>query len=157
MSSQLSIGILLLGPPTFSFLSSKGLFGMFSLSDSMAFIPPATKLGQGYIFTGVCDSVHRGGIPAYTEADPTRTRPPKIISFCHTVNARVVRILLECILVILYLHFQIKVWCGWPWSNVSGLAGSFLCCWWPFIWHRRHLLFWVNTGRMNQDRTSQEQ
>ena len=26
------------------------------------FLPPATKLGQGYIFTGVCDSVH-GGVP----------------------------------------------------------------------------------------------
>ena len=25
-----------------------------------SFLPPATKLGQGYIFTGVCDSVHRG-------------------------------------------------------------------------------------------------
>ena len=25
------------------------------------FLPPATKLGQGYIFTGVCDSVHKGG------------------------------------------------------------------------------------------------
>ena len=23
-------------------------------------LPPATKLGQGYLFTGVCDSVHRG-------------------------------------------------------------------------------------------------
>ena len=23
-------------------------------------LPPATKLGQGYIFTGMCDSVHRG-------------------------------------------------------------------------------------------------
>ena len=23
-------------------------------------LPPATKLGQGYIFTGVCDSVHGG-------------------------------------------------------------------------------------------------
>ena len=23
-------------------------------------LPPATKLGQGYIFTGICDSVHRG-------------------------------------------------------------------------------------------------
>ena len=31
-----------------------------------ALLPPATKLGQGYIFTGVCDSVHRGvcAIPA---------------------------------------------------------------------------------------------
>ena len=26
-------------------------------------LPPATKLGQGYIFTGMCDSVHRGGVP----------------------------------------------------------------------------------------------
>ena len=26
-------------------------------------LPPATKLGQGYVFTGVCDSVHRGGLP----------------------------------------------------------------------------------------------
>ena len=23
-------------------------------------LPPATKLGQGYVFTRVCDSVHRG-------------------------------------------------------------------------------------------------
>ena len=23
-------------------------------------LPPATKLGQGYIFTGICDSIHRG-------------------------------------------------------------------------------------------------
>ena len=28
-------------------------------------LPPATKLGQGYVFTRVCDSVHKGhGIPA---------------------------------------------------------------------------------------------
>ena len=32
-------------------------------SDWNAFLPPATKLGQGYIFTGVCDSVH-GGVTA---------------------------------------------------------------------------------------------
>ena len=25
------------------------------------FLPPATKLGQGYVFTHVCDSVYRGG------------------------------------------------------------------------------------------------
>ena len=31
------------------------------LSD-VAYLPPATKLGQGYIFTGVCDSVHGGGL-----------------------------------------------------------------------------------------------
>ena len=28
-----------------------------------ALLPPATKLGQGYVFTRVCDSVHRGGLP----------------------------------------------------------------------------------------------
>ena len=26
------------------------------------YLPPATKLGQGYVFTRVCDSVHRGGV-----------------------------------------------------------------------------------------------
>ena len=25
---------------------------------------PATKLGKGYVFTGMCDSVHRGGVSA---------------------------------------------------------------------------------------------
>ena len=27
---------------------------------TVAYLPPATKLGQGYVFTRVCDSVHRG-------------------------------------------------------------------------------------------------
>ena len=45
------------------------------------FLPPATKLGQGYIFTGVCDSVHRGGeVPGQVSplcADtPPRQTPP---------------------------------------------------------------------------------
>ena len=53
-------------------------------------LPPATKLGQGYVFTGVCDSVHRGGVCLSAccdatpppEADtprpgaPPRNRPP---------------------------------------------------------------------------------
>ena len=34
---------------------------MKSLWQRHLFLPPATKLGQGYIFTGVCDSVHREG------------------------------------------------------------------------------------------------
>ena len=47
------------------------------------FLPPAT--GQGYVFTGVYDSVHRGvsapggsvcGIPACTEADTPQSRHP---------------------------------------------------------------------------------
>ena len=29
-------------------------------TDRITFLPPATKLGQGYVFTRVCDSVHRG-------------------------------------------------------------------------------------------------
>ena len=35
-------------------------------------LPPATKLGQGNIFTGVCDSVHRGiCLSACWDATPT--------------------------------------------------------------------------------------
>ena len=33
-----------------------------SIVNFVQLLPPATKLGQGYIFTGVCDSVHRGGV-----------------------------------------------------------------------------------------------
>ena len=53
------------------------------------YLPPATKLGQGYIFTGVCDSVHGGGGSAQCmlgyhppgpgtprEQAPPRTRHP---------------------------------------------------------------------------------
>ena len=48
-------------------------------------LPPATKLGQGNIFTGICDSVHSGGLPqcmlGYHHLPPSRTRqappPPK--------------------------------------------------------------------------------
>ena len=36
-------------------------------------LPPATKLGQGYVFTGVCDSVNRGG----TSAPQSRHPPPE--------------------------------------------------------------------------------
>ena len=28
----------------------------------LQFLPPATKLGQGYVFTPVCDFVHKGGV-----------------------------------------------------------------------------------------------
>ena len=30
---------------------------------SISLLPPATKLGQGYIFTGICHSVNREGVP----------------------------------------------------------------------------------------------
>ena len=39
-------------------------------------LPPATKLGQGYVFTGVCDSVNRGGVPHTPPgADPPEQTP----------------------------------------------------------------------------------
>ena len=42
-----------------------GTFPNPKVVDHSGFLPPATKLGQGYIFTGVCHSVNRGGgIPA---------------------------------------------------------------------------------------------
>ena len=37
----------------FSFIKKKNLF-------LCQYLPPATKLGQGNVFTSVCDSVHRG-------------------------------------------------------------------------------------------------
>ena len=55
---------------------------------SSEFLPPATKFGQGYIFTGVCDSVNRelsasvhAGIPPPPPpprpgADPPGADPP---------------------------------------------------------------------------------
>ena len=48
-------------------------------TDILHLLPPATKLGQGYIFTGVCHSVNGGlgpggcGIPACTEAPQADT------------------------------------------------------------------------------------
>ena len=82
-------------------------------------LPPATKLGQGYIFTGVCHSVKGGGMrqtpplsrhpprsrpPPGPDTPQTRspwTRPPGADNPPprDTVNARAVRILLECKLV----------------------------------------------------------
>ena len=74
-------------------------------------LPPTTKLGQGYVFTRVCDSVHRGvlsqhaiagGIPACLAAGLqggcllpgglVETPPGRLL-------LRAVCILLECILV----------------------------------------------------------
>ena len=82
-----------------------------------SFLPPAMKLGQGYVFTGMCDSVHGGGVSASVHAGipphplqeqtPPRSRhplgtdtprnrhPPAQSMLGDTVNAREVRILLE--------------------------------------------------------------
>ena len=83
--------------------------------------------GQSYVFTRVCDSVHRGvsasvhvGIPPPHQGDPPNQRDPPAKEtpsaketpvprrhppanrLRHTVNERPVRILLECILVLKY-------------------------------------------------------
>ena len=46
-------------------------------------LPAATNLGQGIVFTGICDSVHRGGLPQCMlgyhppwEADPPKKQTP---------------------------------------------------------------------------------
>ena len=40
-------------------VQKSGLLGSTTIVN--VFLPLATKLGQGYIFTGICDSVHGGG------------------------------------------------------------------------------------------------
>ena len=72
-------------------------------------LPPPTKLGQGYVFTGVCDSVHGGRgvcLSACWDTHPPGADPPPQSILGDTVNARAVRILLECNLVI--------GWNRWP-------------------------------------------
>ena len=61
-----------------SFNDSQNIFFLVSS------LPPATKLGQGYVFTGVCDSVHRGvsasvhaGIPHPPSRHPPEQTPPR--------------------------------------------------------------------------------
>ena len=70
-------------------------------------LPPATKLGQGYIFTGVCDSVNGGGgLPqCMLGYHPSGTdTPPAQNMLGDTVNVRAVRILLECNLILFCVH-----------------------------------------------------
>ena len=75
----------------------------------MEFLPPATKLGQGYVFTRVCYSVHRGVCPIAcwdthplgeeAGTPPSRHPPPAQCMLGDTGNKRAIRILLECNLV----------------------------------------------------------
>ena len=83
----------------------------------VSFLPPATKLGQGYIFTGVCDSVRGGagprgvpgpGVPGLGGGVCSRREgllggdfPPGRLLL------RAVRILSECILV--HFPFSLKL------------------------------------------------
>ena len=55
------------------------------------YLPAATKLGQGNVFTGICDSIHRGGVclsacwdttpgadtPLGADTPPEQTPPPR--------------------------------------------------------------------------------
>ena len=43
-----------------------------------ALLPPLVKLGQGYVFTGVCDSVHRGGVPDQVHPPGPGTPPNQV-------------------------------------------------------------------------------
>ena len=69
--------------------------------DPNLLLPPATKLGQGNVFTGMCDSVHRGGLPQCMLGyhSPGADPPPEQSMLGDTVNARAICILLECNLV----------------------------------------------------------
>ena len=76
---------------------------------SLGFQPLVTarkrSLGQGNIFTPVCHSVHRGGLPQcmlgyHHPPGPGAHTPPEQSMLGDTVNARAVRILLECYLVL---------------------------------------------------------
>ena len=84
-------------------LTKLSMFAVFIQADHTytrtcnGLLPPATKLGQGYVFTRVCDSVHGGG--GACSRGPAGGDPPRRLLL------RAVRILLECILVfILLLH-----------------------------------------------------
>ena len=109
-------------------------------------LPPATKLGQGYVFTGVCHSVNRGDVclsacwdttpPEQTPRPPgadtllQEQTPPVQSMLGNTVNARAVRILLECnlvfyatckqIFIILYEKFtNAQIFMGLKQSNMA--------------------------------------
>ena len=86
------------------------------LCSFISYYRPQRSCGQGYVFTRVCDSVHRGCLPLcmlgyhpQEETPPTkRQRSRHIPPPRHTVNERPVRILLECILVF-YIAFGANV------------------------------------------------
>ena len=101
------------------------------LRTSAEFLPSAIEVCEGYVFTPVCHSVHRGGVQAKAQGGllrgvsrprpsggrVSRPRPRGVcIAACTEANTppppsrrlllRTVRILLECILVLncMYIH-----------------------------------------------------
>ena len=93
---------------------------------------PQQSCGQGNIFTPVCHSVHRGGLPQCMLGYPPGSRPPGIrhppgsdtppgSRLQHTVYERPGRILLECFLVtghnkvvakVIFLHLFVILFTG---------------------------------------------
>ena len=70
-----------------------------SIAFTIFLLPPSMKFGQGYIFTGICDPVHRGGsalVHAGILPPPARRHPPAQCMLGDTVNKQAVCILLEC-------------------------------------------------------------
>ena len=55
--------------------ASYGKKGRKVVTVTYTFLPPAMKLGQGYVFTGICHSVNRGGVPDQVPPG-TRYTPP---------------------------------------------------------------------------------
>ena len=60
--------------------------GHFDQMQCVSLLPAATKLGQGNVFTGVCDSVHGGGVclsacwdthPSWEQTPPGADPPGK--------------------------------------------------------------------------------
>ena len=73
---------------------------LLSLYPSINFVTARKRsLGQGYVFTAVCHSVHRGE-GDLSNCPPMQTPTPEIHGILRdTINKRAVPILLECILV----------------------------------------------------------
>ena len=93
------------------------------------FLPPANEVYEGYVFTRTCHSVHRGGIPACTTGHMTRPpgqtpplgRPPgQTPPPPNMVNEWAVRILLECILVVVMM-MQMQMG-AYPFSDLAFIS-----------------------------------
>ena len=91
-------------PQSRAYLEIRSTSGRYASYWNAILLPSATKLGQGYIFTGICDSFHRyppppeqAGRQAHTP--PTRQAgrppPPEKSILGDTVNEQAVCILLE--------------------------------------------------------------
>ena len=68
-----------LDPPMVYFIAKPHALKFYprKLKCSLRYLPPATKLGQGYVFTGICDSVNRGVVclSAYWDTNPWSRHP----------------------------------------------------------------------------------